>query len=37
MKTKVIELPALFGDHHVTEVRRILNEIQGVKDVYASS
>lgn len=37
MKTKVMELPALFGDHHVTEVRRILNEMQGVKDIYASS
>jgi copper chaperone CopZ len=37
MKKKVIELPAMFGDHHVTEVRRILNEMQGVKDVYASS
>lgn len=37
MKTKIVELPAMFGDHHVTEVRRILNEMQGVKDVYASS
>jgi len=37
MKTKVIELPALFGDHHVTEVRRILLETPGVSEVYASS
>ena len=37
MKTKVMELPALFGDHHVTEVRRILLEIPGVNEVYASS
>jgi copper chaperone CopZ len=37
MKTKVFELPALYGDHHVTEVRRILMEIPGVNDVYASS
>jgi copper chaperone CopZ len=37
MKTKVFELPALFGDHHVTEVRRILLEMQGVQSVYASS
>lgn len=37
MKTKIVELPAMFGDHHVTEVRRILNEMQGVQDVYASS
>jgi copper chaperone CopZ len=37
MKTKVFEMPALFGDHHVTEVRRILMEIPGVIEVYASS
>jgi copper chaperone CopZ len=29
--------PILFGDHHVLEVRRILQELPGVKDVYASS
>ena len=37
MKTKVFELPALYGDHHVSEVRRLLLEIPGVQDVYASS
>jgi hypothetical protein len=37
MKTKVFELPALYGDHHVTEVRRIMLETPGVQDVYASS
>jgi copper chaperone CopZ len=37
MKTKVFELPALYGDHHVTEVRRVLLETPGVQDVYASS
>jgi len=37
MKKKVFELPALFGDHHVTEVRRLLLETPGVQDVYASS
>lgn len=37
MKTKIFEMPALFGDHHVTEVRRILMEMPGVIDVYASS
>ena len=37
MKTKVMELPALFGDHHVSEVRRILLEMPGVNEVYASS
>jgi copper chaperone CopZ len=37
MKTKTFEIPTLYGDHHVLEVRRILFAIPGVKDVYASS
>ena len=37
MKTKIFEAPALYGDHHVMEVRRILLELEGVTDVYASS
>jgi len=31
------ETPSLYGDHHVTEIRRILLELPGVVDVYASS
>ncbi len=37
MKTKAFEAPALYGDHHVLEVQRILRELPGVEDVYASS
>jgi len=37
MENITFEAPALFGDHHVTEVRRILMEMTGVSDVYASS
>jgi copper chaperone CopZ len=37
METKTFETPALYGDHHVSEVRRILSEMTGVSDVYASS
>jgi hypothetical protein len=37
MQTKIFETPALYGDHHVIEVRRILLEMTGVIDVYASS
>lgn len=37
MQTKKFDMPALFADHHVTEVRGILLELPGVKDVYASS
>ncbi len=32
-----IDLPTLYGDHHVLEVRRILLEMPGIEDVYASS
>lgn len=37
MKTKAFEAPALYGDHHVSEVQSILKELDGVKEVYASS
>jgi copper chaperone CopZ len=37
MQTKTFETPALYGDHHVSEVRQILLSIPGVEDVYASS
>jgi copper chaperone CopZ len=37
MDTTTIELPAMYADHHVQEVRRILLGMTGVEDVYASS
>jgi copper chaperone CopZ len=37
MEIKTFETPALYGDHHVSEVRRILLELTGVCEVYASS
>lgn len=37
MKKYSMELPTLYGDHHVVEVRRILLELPGVQEVYASS
>jgi copper chaperone CopZ len=37
MQKVTYETPALYGDHHVTEIRRILLELPGVIDVYASS
>lgn len=37
MKTFQIDLPAMYGDHHVVEVRRLILELPGVEDVYASS
>jgi copper chaperone CopZ len=37
MDTLTLEVQTMYGDHHVVEVRRILLELPGVKDVYASS
>jgi len=37
MKTYQTDLPAMFGDQHVLEVRRILLALPGVDEVYASS
>jgi copper chaperone CopZ len=37
MQKSTFDTPALYGDHHVTEVRRMLFELPGVKEVYASS
>ena len=37
MEQLTLDLPAMYGDHHVVEVRRILFELPGVEDVYASS
>ena len=32
-----LSLPAMYGDHHVVEVKHLLSGIPGVEDVYASS
>jgi copper chaperone CopZ len=37
MDTLRLEVHAMYGDHHVVEVRRILFGLPGVEDVYASS
>lgn len=37
METLTLRLPAMYGDHHVLEVRRILLDLPGVADLYASS
>ena len=37
MASVVIDVPAMYADHHVVEVRRILRDVPGVRDVYASS
>jgi len=37
MKCLTLELPAMYADHHVTEVKRILAELPGIGTIYASS
>ena len=37
MDKVVFEVPTMYGDHHVLEVRRILLEMSGVENVLASS
>lgn len=37
MEKITIDVPSMYADHHVVEVRRILLELQGVEEVYASS
>lgn len=37
MESLLLKLPAMFADHHVIEVRRVLSELPGIGDVYASS
>ena len=37
MKTTTIELPMMYGDHHVVAVRKLLETLPGVSEIYASS
>jgi copper chaperone CopZ len=37
MKEAVIDLPAMFGDHHVLRVRAVLLEVAGIDEVTASA
>jgi copper chaperone CopZ len=37
MQRVTFRLPAMYADHHVTEVRRLILEIAGVAEVHASS
>jgi copper chaperone CopZ len=36
MDKLVLNIPTLYGDHHTVAVRRILGELPGVANVYAS-
>ena len=37
MTQVTFDLPAMYADHHVVEVKRLLMDLDGVEEVYASS
>jgi len=37
LQNETISLPAMYGDHHVVEVRQIVTALPGVKEVRASA
>lgn len=37
MKKIILEIPSMFGDHHVLAVREALTKLNGIMEVYASS
>lgn len=37
VKTATINLPAMFGDHHVNTVHQLLTQLAGVQEVWASA
>lgn len=37
MKQLILDVPALYADHHVLKVREALTELEGIDELYASS
>jgi copper chaperone CopZ len=37
MEELILEMPSMYGDHHVLKVRDVLMAVEGVEEVYASS
>ena len=37
MEKVIIDVPAMYADHHVLAVRKLLTQLDGIGDVYASS
>ncbi len=37
MAEKVYSLPSMYGDHHVTAVRKVLEGLEGVEEIVASA
>jgi copper chaperone CopZ len=37
MEKVIIDVPSMYADHHVLAVRKLLTQLDGIGDVYASS
>ena len=37
MEKVIVDVPSMYADHHVLTARKLLTELNGVEDVYASS
>ncbi len=37
MKNLIVDVPGMYGDHHVLRLRQVLLDLQGVSDVSASA
>ncbi len=37
MEELILEMPSMYGDHHVLKVREVITALEGVEEVYASS
>jgi copper chaperone CopZ len=37
MEKVIVDVPSMYADHHVLAVRKLLTQLEGVGDVYASS
>jgi copper chaperone CopZ len=37
MESKTLTIPTLYGDHHATAVKKILDEMEGVKSVFIAT
>ncbi len=37
MEKLLVEIPSMYGDHHVLKVRDVLTKLKGVEEIYASS
>ncbi|MFN2147643.1 MAG: heavy-metal-associated domain-containing protein [Anaerolineales bacterium] len=37
MEELILNMPAMYGDHHVLKVRAALEDLEGIEEIYASA